>query len=545
MNSPQYDQAKPQQQGLDSEATILARKKLFHDKDDHRAKIYDLRLIAANYLDIGLKEGYARPSKSDGRFGDVEAFTFEDARYNPITVNTKIQTKSLAFMAPDLAWQQVRPGVNAVRKAWYLHLFKEQYFGTMYRLMLLDAITGGQGDIDAGFRDGSPYLEWADGLDVSWDTAHNREPHRRRCRFRNKHMPLGEALGMYPKLKDSFPYSDDAAKEREVTIVCYHSKTTTAVLYQNKFIDGPRANPYGRIPGVSLIDWVMPSIKFPMSSVEDQLGPVGQAFRYQRHFREVANRGGTTVGVLSGSLTQGSVDDILDAEEGTVVQLGPRGDFKWAAPAEFSKSALEHYRMLLQDLNALTGINDFQQSRTDVNVDFASQLSFMAAQSGVQAKYMAQEFESAVKDSVQLLMDIGARFGWEGELNIGDTKQQFGPTRPINVLLGGDGEIIFKPGGMEYKAPMQKLQEAALFGNVLSMASTLPAGLQIPFVDLVAKRFEIDDPDAWTAAAQEAQARQEEAEMQAQMMQAQAAQAGMPQQTTSPKQGQSQGTRAA
>jgi hypothetical protein len=85
---------------------------------------------------------------------------------------------------------------------------------------------------------------------------------------------------------------------------------------------------------------------------------------------------------------------------------------------------------------------------------------------------------------------------------------------PLREQLGTDGKVMLRPGGMEYQAPAQKLQEVGVLGNVLAIAQNLPPGLQERFIRLGLVSYEVDDADGWMAdmiAAFNAAAQQQEA----------------------------------
>jgi hypothetical protein len=522
------------QANIDSKDTILARRR-FHDDTERKEKIHDLRLIACNYLDITSGNTMQKPLGQDGKFADVDVRDWEMGRHNSIMVATQIQAKGLTFNAPDLTYTGI-PAENPetvalVRRHWFLEEYERQQMQHSIMWMALDAIISGEGGMCGGVRDNDTFLEWSDSLRTTWDPVY-RETHKKRFVFKDVPMPLGDAIQAYPKLEKEFHKPTAAKLEETVFLTFYYSKTTRAVLYKKVFIQEPEQTPYGRIPASRMMLFHQPGLKFSSGSVESQVGTEQLKLRLQRYFRETALRGGSPVGVAKGSIAEGEIDDIIEGEECAVIRFdSPSGDFEWKPGAEISDTSIKLYQMLDQMGNAESGVNAFQQSRTDVKVDFATQLQYMAAQSGVQSKFIAQQLELAIKDSIDMYMDLGQRWAQSRPLRIGDATIPFGPDMPVNPMLGSDGKLVLKANATEYKSSAQKLQEAALFGNVIGMATSMPQGLQVPFVKLAADSFEVENPETWVEGMLQAQEQQ-------MMMQAQAA-------AQPPNQNQPQPTQAA
>lgn len=499
MNTEEKKRQAPNQgSGLDPKAVILERKTSSSD-DCHQRKIYDLRLLAASYLDgsAGSQESAFR-SKMSGKFPAVDVRSWEEGRHNPLGTNIQIQAKSLAFYQPSVTWQFVEEEVSAVREAWTLSYFRKQKYAEMFRLALQDMLISGQGTIQGGVRDGDVYLEYCDALDVQWDQAYH-EPHLRRYVFRARRMPASEAVQRYPDMKRHVNMNHDGTGgERIVTIHYYYSKTTCAALYGSELIYGPAKTPYeGYLPFADMTFQREPSVAHPTGSAEKQIGSLTLLYRLQQAWRETILRS-PPVGVLSGQFMEGDVDALLLGEESTILRAKtPNSVFDWKTGAEVSNSSIALGQKIQQNMNAESGVNDFQRSQTDVNVDFASQLSFMAAQSGVQGRYTAQRFEEGVKDALNLLCRIGKEYAPPVQLYIGDEQYTFDEMMPIREMLGDDGQIVIAPGGMEYKSPAQKLQEAAMFAQTLAAVSGVPAPIQERYIEMVLDAFGIDGVSDW------------------------------------------------
>lgn len=511
---------------MDKKDTILARTK-YHKDTKHREKNYTLRLIAGNYLDI---TQYGQSSvagvQPDGTWPDVEVFDWEKGRHNPISTATQIQAKSMTFTAPDVAWIDIPASnpelVSTIRREWFLHQYEALDLQWAYRQVALDLIITGEATLLAGVKDDSIFLEYADAKYITWDPVY-KENYRKRFVFIDKCLPLSDALHYYPKLKEHFPQAMVSQLETTIILTCYYSKDTVAVLYGSEFIDGPKPNPYGKIPAtrVSLIH--MPGFAHPIGMVENQIGTYMLDVQLQRYFREVALRGASPIGVARGNIEEGSLDDIQSGEECALIRFTENGDFNWRPGAEITNTSIQLWEQVQQLGNSESGVNAFQQNRTDVKVDFATQLNYMAAQSGIQSQDTVQQLEIGIKDSINLLMDIGAKYAPSISLRVGETLINFDPATPISSLLGSDGKIVLKPNSTQFKSQAQKLQEVAMFGQVLTQMSQMSEPMQIPFVQQVLDAAEIENPDVWTQAikqAQEQQAAQLAIQQQQAMMQA-------------------------
>ena len=414
MISPSAYTSQPEAvQGLDTPGMILERVKV-HDDQDHKQTVYGLRLLVSNWLDLTTDNASALPSRGDGRYADVTNTNWEEGRHNSISTTTHVQVKSLVFGEPDLKWTDCTgddPDItSAVRAAYYLHYWRKQRWAFLYQQKLLDILCGGAGYTQIGIRNGGLFMEWADALDVGEDTAF-KEEHLKRFRWRDKHLPKEEALRLYPKLSEHLKAIDANGKggEEIVTIRCYFSKSTAAVLYKNNIIDGPKPNPYGEIPirKTSLLHNL--SSKHPSGMVEHQVGTHRLELRLQRYFRDTVLKN-IPVGFLKGTWDENTVDALMNGEEGTILRSNASGsEFGYAQGAEIQNSALQLAEMVRQWSGSESGVNDFQQGRTDTKVDFASQLSFIAQQSGVQGSFTAQCHEEGLKADARLFLKIAEK----------------------------------------------------------------------------------------------------------------------------------------
>lgn len=482
-------------------AVITERKKAWQD-DKRKDKVYLLRRVAADDLDVTDGCSVRGRSGGDKAYEDFDVSNWEEGRDNEVSTNLQIQVKSLVFNEPDLYWDNVRPGVNAVRVAYYKDKFKKQDFASMYRWTLLDGLISGVGNVFVGYRNREVISEYADDLDVTWDTAF-KEPHKKRGVFYDKHLPAEQAVVLYPKLRDYFPINNGIGSERDVTVTCYWDIETTAVLYREEFLEDPKPNPYGRIPMVSLEMYRDASAKYADGLVSKSMGSLQQQFVLQRAVREILLRGGAPVLAMYGNLTEGDIDDIISGREGVALRMGPGERAEWLKSADVTPGMFQYGEGLKQGITAKMGVTDFQRGQTDTEVDFATQLSYIAQQSGIQGEYAAQQFEQFVKAHIELLMHIGNLLEGDIQLNVEGTMIPFDMMNPINPLLGTDGDIVMRPGGMKYVSPEQKLQKVMLLVGAIGQVLALPPGIQELALEQVLDAYNVDDKDRWMQAYQE------------------------------------------
>lgn len=520
MITPQYVEEKTNAKapalpdGLDSVAIITERAKA-HKETTRKDDVYQLRLLVADRLGINGKGDFSTVNPG-GKYPDVDKSRWEEGRFNDIQNNTAIQVKSLSINDPDISWSGCTGAhpeiVAAVRRSYYLRYWRDYDWKFLYQQKLLDILVSGEGNTQCGVRDGKPFMEYLDFLNVTWDPAY-KDPCQKRYVFVDKPMPLSVALKHYPAISDMVRGlgKDGTGGEESVMITFYWSRSTAAVLFKGKPIDGPRHNPYGRIPvkQTTLLQFL--SMKHSSGVVEGQIGAFKLLLTLTRYFRSTTLKS-SPVAVAVGPWDKGSLDDYESGEEGVVLRANASGaDFKYAAGAEIQQGALVLFDKLKQHLNAASGVNDFMRSQTDTKVDFASQLALMAQQSGVQGKFTAQIHEEGLKEDARLFMTIAARFERDDQtLKVGDSEIAFNESLPVRALLGDDGEIAVKP--MEYKSPAQKLQETMILGNVLNIGATLPGPLQVRFYDMCLTAFEVEDKDELLQTLQEAMAQQQMAQ---------------------------------
>lgn len=488
MITPEYIQARADKNkpatpaGVDSAPMILERLKL-HKDQENKEIMYGMRMVVANFLDLSSETAPRNLPGTDGKFVDVVNKRWEEGRHNHIQNNTLIQVKSLVFSDPDITWSGCtgkHPDlVSDSRKAYYVKNWRDNDWSILYRQKLLDIITSGMGNVQVGVRDGAPFMEYLDSLFVTWDTSY-KEPKKKRFVFVDKPMPTSDALRFFPELagKIKMPRADGTGGENIVMITFYWSKTTAAVFYKQEMIEGPRANPYGKIPVILTTFIQHLSMKHPSGMVETQIGAHRLAIRLQRYYREVVAKG-TPVGVLAGpGWRDEDIDTIVEGTEGNIIRnVNSAASYKVVAGAEIQGSALKLDEMNQQHINAASGVNDFQRSQTDTKVDFASQLAYIAQESGIQGQFTAQVHEEGIKEDARLFLEVASRFE-EGPLTLSIRGQDmvFDQFMPIRPLLGTDGAIDIKP--MAYESSAQKLQKTMILANVLHLGDGLPPPLQ-------------------------------------------------------------------
>ena len=516
---------------MTDEQTILERMK-GHKEDPLKAIVYGLRLLVADVLDISTDGAMDKPTRTEtGRYQDAIKDRWEEGRHSELQISTHLQAKSLVFNAPDISWVDVRAAspelgaeVSRVRRAYYLKVWKEQRLAHAYRRKLLDLLIGGEATMECGKRDGKTYFEYVDALDCTWDSAYT-EVWRRRYYFRDKHLPYSEAVRHYPRIAEMLK----GTPEQSVTVTCYWDKHVRAVLFNGRFIDGPKPHPFGRIPANPTILFDEPSKKGATGMAELQIGTHRLDLRLQRYFREVLLTG-ASARVAAGQFEEGSIEALESGKENVILRsANPSSTLVNVPGSEIQASALTMKEMLRQQSAAASGVNDFMQNRTDTKVDFASQLQLMAQQGGVLAEFTQQQHEEGIREDARMLLEIAA-FVETGpmELDLDGITAQFDETMPLAMMLGGDGEVQLAPGGMRYKAPAQKLQEQMVLAQALQQAVALPPGLMEPHILDTLKAFEIEDAEERVAAM--VQARQQMMEQQAMM----AAQQEAPQPSSAP-----------
>lgn len=490
--------------------------------EKRRAVIYGLRLVAGNVIDLTFHETRDSSTRSrKSEYEDVERTTWEEGRHNSISSNTQVQAKSLLIVPPKVKWVEIpyeRPEIiDQTRQAFFLKAWKDQHLSTAYLRALLDLLICGERVMQVGPRNGAPFLDYADVLDCGFDPAY-KEEHRKRYCFIDKHLPLGDALREYPALAEVMNLrTKDEGKglEEIVCLTCYWDRDdmTSAVLKGDKFVRKPEPNAYEGINnGFPLLRKTLieePSIASPSGTVESQLGTHKLMLRLMRSFSTSALRG-VPIGVArnsSGVIDNAIKDQIENAEEGTVIEFQNAHDgFEWVEGAKVQDWAVKMYEMLRQMQNEESNVNDFQKNRSDVRVDFASQLALMAKQGGAAQRFTEEAYQDGMRDDIRAFMTAGAR--WQtnpvalrvlGQGFRFEEPLETGEMLSIGPLLDGDGDVQFQDRAL-YQSPAQKLQEVAVLGQVLTMAATLPMGLQERFVGMALTAFEVEDKDAWLEA---------------------------------------------
>lgn len=512
---------------LDTEGQILDRLDMHFDKDQKNIN-YNLRLVTANALDL---DGTGLTAiKTETERGDVLKRGWEEGRYNPITTDTHMQAKSLTINEPDLHWSKClgkEPEITAlIRQAHYIKNYREQFWQEMYLAKILDMLITGEGSVQAGVRDGKVFMEYADSLLVSWDTAF-KEPHLKRFVFRDRAMTKAEALRRYPKMAEftSKLRPDGRGGEASVKITFYFSKTTMAVLFGKNFLIKPQRSPYPCIPLRQKVLFREPSVKHPTGLVDKQIGTAQLMMRLRRSMSQIALRG-VPVGVALGQFASGNLDKIESGEEGQVLRSESQGaSFEWKEGAKLPAAFLELENMLRQAHTAESGSSDFQRGQTDTKVDFASQLALIAQQSGAIGQFTASQHEQGVADDARLFMEIAAMYE-KGpvSLNIKGAQVDFDQMMPIGVQLGADGDLEIRP--LIHKAPAQKLQETMIFIEVVNLVAGSPPGLARILIDQACTAFEVDDKDEYLTAYDDALKAQADERQQAMAIQLQSSGGG-------------------
>lgn len=503
MIQPVYEPQIVTEPELDSDDLILARLKHYTD-DEQTDKVYALRLVAANKLEIGPR-GISTSFKGDGqsKYPEVNVKEWEEGRHNPVGVNTQVQVKALTFNAPIIEIDGIAPLAKKIRQAYILKEWEEQDISQTAQLMLEDGIISGEGTVFCEEYEDYCSLEWADALDVIWDNAF-KEPHKRRFVFRRKHLPLIVALSHYPEIRSWFPGIELKGNEleRDTPILCYFSKTTKAVIFKNKVV---RSEPNTEIPAISLQFYREPSVKNPTGLVEKQMGMLRLFYKLQRALRDSALNT-PAVGLATGPIEEAGLDRVEEGKEGVILRSpDASASFGWMQGGKLNPEYANLMNQLQQYLNEASGVQDFMKGRTDTQVNFASQLSMIASQSGIQGKYAQEQFEKAVIAMLKLFLRTAERAEKRDmTLNIDGHELEFSEDdAPIGPVLGDDGRMTLAPGGMVYKSAMQKLQETMMFLQAMASTNVVTPALQPLAVKLVAEAYNVQDTELWTQGAAE------------------------------------------
>lgn len=511
-----------------SEQTIKERFKKAVDADQRNCMNW-LRLVVANF--INGDQGDTVPKLAAGEFGEVTIHHWEEGRYNPVANNTQVTMEGLTFNKPDFTWTKIPSPSGrsdifaAARKGYYFWLWDNQDLDEQYRYKILDMLTLGEANMGCFVRGDGIEVEWCDAIRVSWDPAY-KDPAKRRYVFYDKTLPQVDALRYYPEL-DRYVTLDDRNRERELTVTCFWDREdpTEAVLYRNDVIR-LRKNQYGnQLPIRATVLGRLPGVKYAQGVVERQLGSHELLLRIHRDWRDRAVSG-PPIGVAAGFIEDQyrALEGDNDGQPRILRSNNPQASFKWATGPQIEATAIQVEQLVMEHLNAESGTTASKRGMIDQNLDFASQLGIQAMETRPRDRFLSQRMEEGMKDDItQLIMPIAQQFEARSlRLNIGEYPIEFGPMQPINPLLGSDGELLFKPGGMSYRSSAQKLQESMIFANVLALAASLPPGTQERFVRMALDAAEVEDPEAWIADMQAAQAQIAEQQMMMAQMQMEA-----------------------
>lgn len=501
---------------MTTELQVKNRLKVATDEDQRDVNYY-LRLVVANVLEGD--GGDSKPRRQEGRLKDQSVRYWEEGRYSAVQTNLMVTAEKQTFNRPDFTWTDIpnpRGGQLAtVRKAYYMWLWDQSNMARAYWLKFLDLLTLGEANIGCFVRGDGIEVEWCDALNVFWDPSH-KDPDQRRYVAYEKSLPLGIALKYYPELSRKKPLQADGKNaEEEILVTCYWDRDegTEAVLYKNEFIHGPTQSryPQGALPIRASTLAELPSLKHMLGIVPRGLGSHELDLMLMRAFRDIA-LASEPVAVATGWPNESG----LKALEGDPPNEGfrilrtnsPQGKLTWLAGPEIQASSLGLKSKVEQNMNAEFGVNEFERSQTDTNIDFASQLGFLAQQSGGRSRFLALRVEEGMRDDMlRLIMPIAQAFeARDISLSLNGVPIDFGVMDPINPLLGSDGFVVFKPGGMMYQSKAQKLQEEMIFANILQLAATMPPGLDEPFLQRVLVAAEVDAPEEWMLRYQQAKA---------------------------------------
>lgn len=505
---------------------------------EHRHVMYWLRLLVANYID-----GDGRISdgnNKEDRFDEVELAHWEEGRYNPISNNTQVTVERLMANEPALTWTSIPTAsgrgelIAATRKAYYSMQWEKRNLSEHYAKKLLDLITLGEANFGCFVRGKSIYPEYMDSLNVYWDPS-QKDPCQREYVSYDISITMGKAFEFYPEgMKRLEPFARPEQMDKQIWIRCFYDRDngTEAVIYRNEFIYGPTANRYGHdvMPIRCDVLTQMPSVKHASGIVERQVGSHELKVRIRRYFRDTALKA-LAVGVASGNFNEDQLKK-LETGEDLILRGSPGSQFSWAKGAEIAATTIQVDQMTTQDIQAESGINEFQLNQSGSQVDFASQLGYLAQQGSSRDRFLSMKVEVGVKnDLLELIMPIAAKFDQDDfSLDILGQPVAFGhfgydsygnPRVPINSLLGNDGKVSMRPGGLVFKAPAQALQEDMILTQLLTLTQSAPPGMQEHLCRRILKNADVEDPERWIMAWKQAQmelAAKEEKMMQMQMM---------------------------
>lgn len=473
--------------------------------DEEKARAYYLRQIVANYID---GSGGGKPSKnSDGRYPDVSIEVWEEGRSNFISNNTHVTIEGLTYNKPDFNWTAIPDEkgrgdlIGSIRKSYFFWLWDILSLEEAYRMKTFDMISLGEGNMGAFVRGDGVDVEWCDYMHVDWDPAY-KEPEKRRYVIYEKSLPLREAIKFYPKIESlQLERIDDKTMDKLVWVKCYWDKDeqTEAVQFKRTIVKEGN-NRYGKnlpIRATRLAN--VPGVTHSSGLVERQLGSQELRLRLRRHFRSVAVSA-TPMRFIAGNISDNdALQRVEEGDESAILRLSVGSQAGVTKGAEIQRTAIELEGLLAQDMESESATNSIRHGQTDANIDFASQLGALAQSSSTRERYMSQRIEEGIRDDIQkLIMPICSEFETrEIVLNIDGQTIKFGGLTPINPILGSDGNLVMKPGGMAFRSSAQQLQETMILANVLQLTMGLPPGLQERATKLALQAAEVEDSEAW------------------------------------------------
>ena len=489
---------------------------------DWRNKVHRLRRLTAGditALDQGLGGGSQESNMAPLAKGvgvselyDILVLDIEEGRTNKLLQSVRTLVFQVSLVFPDVEFEDVDAQLAAINSLYVKDRARRCALRKHRRIALTDYLIGGIGATFAGVRDGFPFIEAVDTLDLTWDLTAPTFDELRWC-SRIVRRPLGEWLDDL----DAKPASrllrhlgrnrhESVNDDMIVPLACYYDahgeQGNEAKFYvadeggggvSEDMLVERVANPYGEYSSgerrvclpFNFTSYVaVPSVRNPISAVEQMLPAQIAIWKTDRLVRDTLDIGAPAREMEEDAYTAESLDEWKEDSTTVLVRKQGRQPLIQSAALDVPARAMEYRQINEQELVAQSGANPYASGNAVKGVKYAAEVNAIQGNAGLVAATIAKDEAAAWAADIGKLLSNGKDYDDEPitlRLRDGDDILElvFDESDPIRGYLRPDGQIVVSEDTLIYQPRDQKMARAGADIEIgLQLAPIFPGYLK-------------------------------------------------------------------
>lgn len=361
------------------------------------------------------------------------------------------------------------------------------------QLALMDYLIGGLGFTYTPVAGGRPTVQYADTLDVLWDTNARFPSDMRWCAVK-----VLKTRGEWKRAFSSIEVKP-GAEDQNLYLTFYYDldgETGTYHVFEGGESEGgwngtplySSGNPcvYNQagkwipvLPLKSMAFMSLPSVKSPVSIAESMLPSQLMVWQADATIRDTIARGAGFWEIRQGEVEDEELKNFEKGEIGTHVTSKSGGAINQRAPMEVPVSVYKAKTDHEQEIIQQSGANPFATGDRVEGVNFAAQVNAIQGQAGLMAGVIAKENSAFWETILQTVLMRGKTVDNQPiAFNIEGVRLEFGPNSPINEFLRPDATPVVSEDTMRFTSKQEEFMMAsAVLQQALSLAQLYPGAI--------------------------------------------------------------------